>query len=104
MRMMKRLLSLPLLIVLALPALADADDHDRARSALERGQILPLSDILTIARDRIGDGRLIEVEFEYHEGRYIYELEMITPDGRMIELELDAATGAEIGARPGRDD
>jgi uncharacterized membrane protein YkoI len=104
MRMMKRLLSLPLLIALALPVLADADDHDRARSALERGQILPLTDILAIARDRVGDGRLIGVEFEYHEGRYIYELEMITPDGRMIELELDAATGAEIGAHPGRDD
>ncbi|WP_417677589.1 PepSY domain-containing protein [Pseudodonghicola sp.] len=101
---MKRLLSLPLLIALALPVLADADDHDRARSALERGQILPLTDILAIARDRVGDGRLIGVEFEYHEGLYIYELEMITPDGRMIELELDAATGAEIGAHPGRDD
>ncbi|WP_026988628.1 PepSY domain-containing protein [Fodinicurvata fenggangensis] len=82
----------PLLLLLASSALADGDDHERAREALERGDVLPLTRILEIAEKDTG-GRVIEVDLEHDDGRYLYELELITPDGRLLELELDGATG-----------
>jgi len=104
--MMKQL-RLPLLaLVLVLPLLAvntafasgdkdshdDSDDHDRARAALERGAILPLSQITAIAQETFG-GRVIEVEFDEEDGGFIYELELIRSDGQLIEVEIDAASG-----------
>lgn len=90
---MKAALAL-LLLALALPALADGNDrdHDRARLALERGEVLPLGDILDIAVAD-SDGRVIEVELERDDGRWIYELTQITSEGRLMELEIDGATG-----------
>ncbi|KRS15680.1 PepSY domain-containing protein [Roseovarius indicus] len=93
---MKRCFALLLLTAClggTLPALADRDDHERARDALERGEVLPLTRILEIAEADTG-GRAIEVEFERDDGRWVYELELITPDGRLVELEIDGATGA----------
>ncbi|MCZ0812925.1 MAG: PepSY domain-containing protein [Pseudomonadota bacterium] len=98
---MKHMRPLPLALALLLPLLAvstalasgdDDDDHDRARAALERGAILPLAEIAAIAQTAYG-GRLIEVEFDEEDGRFIYELEMIRADGQMIEVEIDAASG-----------
>ncbi len=34
-------------------------------------------------------------------GGYVYELELITPDGKMIEIPVDAATGAVLPGRSG---
>ncbi|MEQ9258640.1 MAG: PepSY domain-containing protein [Roseovarius sp.] len=95
---MKPLLPLLLAAALlagALPALSDGDeqDHDRAREALERGEVLPLSQILEIAEL---EGRVIEVDFERDDGRWVYELELITPEGRLVEIEVDGATGAVL--------
>ena len=39
------------------------------------------------------DARVIEVEFEEENGKYIYEFELITPDGRLLEAIADAVTG-----------
>ncbi|KNX43128.1 Peptidase propeptide and YPEB domain protein [Roseovarius tolerans] len=84
---------LALLVLLAAPVQAnDDDDHDRARAAFERGAILPLSQITAIATGRFG-GHVIEVEFDEDDGRYLYELEMITGSGRVIEVEIDATSG-----------
>lgn len=80
-----------LLSLIAGPALADRDDHDRARRALEAGEVLPLSEILA-AVEAAQPGRVIEVELERDDGRWIYELELVAPDGRLVEIEIDAAT------------
>jgi uncharacterized membrane protein YkoI len=73
------------------PALAD-DDHERARAALERGEVLPLAIILERLQGVI-DGDVIATEFERDDGRWIYEIEYIDRDGRIVELEVDAADG-----------
>ncbi|MRH22293.1 peptidase [Rhodovulum strictum] len=79
---------------LALPAAADRDrDHDRAREALIRGEILPLHAILPDLETQFG-GRVIKVELEREKRRLVYELKLITPEGRIVEIEVDAATGA----------
>ncbi len=93
-----RLLALMLCVLLASPlafvarADDDDDDHDRARAALERGDILPLAHILQIVRDNVG-GRVIEVDLDEDDGIYIYEIEVVMPDGRILKVEIDAATG-----------
>lgn len=81
-----------LLFLCALPARAGLDDFQRAREALERGEVLPLGTILSIVEKEI-DARVIEVEFEQENGKYVYEFELITPDGRLLEARADAVDG-----------
>lgn len=73
----------------------DDDDHDRARRALQSGQILPLADILTRLAS-VAPGRVIKTELEVDDGRHIYEFKLISPDGRLMEAEVDATTGRLI--------
>ncbi|MFV3076543.1 PepSY domain-containing protein [Niveispirillum fermenti] len=70
----------------------DIDDHDLARAALERGEIMSLRDIMEMA-ERGYPGRLLEVELEIKRGRFVYDIELLSPDGRLIELLYDARTG-----------
>jgi uncharacterized membrane protein YkoI len=90
---MKRLALI--LSLIAAPAFADRDDHDRARRALEAGEILPLARILSAA-EAARPGRVIELDLERDDGRWIYELEVVSPEGRLYEMEIDAATGAVL--------
>ncbi|MDH6267026.1 putative membrane protein YkoI [Rhizobium sp. SG_E_25_P2] len=69
--------------------------HDDARRALQSGLVRPLEDILAEMRKSF-PGEVIEIEFEQDDGRYIYEIEMIRPDGRVIEVKMDAKTMAVI--------
>jgi uncharacterized membrane protein YkoI len=77
----------------AVPAAAATfEDYERAREALERGEILPLADILARVEAEF-DARMIEVEFEAEGVRYRYEFELISRDGVIREVTVDAATG-----------
>ena len=73
------------------PAIAD-DDHERARELLREGRILPLSEVVAGVLAKV-PGELMEVEFENEEGVHVYELKLLRPDGRVQEVEADAATG-----------
>ncbi|WP_417809366.1 PepSY domain-containing protein [Thioclava sp.] len=96
-----------LLVLLASPALAEragggssghngGADHDRARSAVERNEILSLKQISSAIQKQYG-GRIIKVELEENDHLYVYKLKLITPQGRIVELEVDAATGLLVG-------
>jgi hypothetical protein len=84
--------------LIALPAWAALDDYQRARDALERKEVIPLAEILETVQGKI-DARVIEVEFEELDGRYIYEFELITPDGRLMEAIADAVSGEILELR-----
>lgn len=75
-----------------------ARDHDRARAALQAGEILPLPSVLErVARSHPGD--VLEVELERgHEG-WKYELKVLQRGGGVIKLELDARTGEVLRHR-----
>lgn len=78
-------------------ALADDDehDHDRARRALERGEIVPLPRILArVERDQ--PGQVVEVELEREHGRWIYEIKLVKPGGALVALEYDARDGSPL--------
>jgi uncharacterized membrane protein YkoI len=69
-------------------------DHDYAREALRRGEILPITRILPAVLQRV-PGDVIEIELDTHDdGRRIeYEIKILTPSGRVIEVKVDARTG-----------
>lgn len=97
MRSTDALLTLALLIGLAFasgPTRAD-DDHERAREAVVRGEVLPLDAVLALVPLRTGE-RLLDAELEREGGRWVYELELISADGRVREVELDARDGRWI--------
>ena len=70
-------------------------DHEAARAALARGEILPLPRILIIAAGRV-PGDVLEVELEDEHGRLIYDLKILAGNGRVREVEIDARTGAVL--------
>jgi uncharacterized membrane protein YkoI len=84
------------------PAAAGKDhDHDRARRAVEEGRILPLREILARAQTT-HPGQVIEAELEDEGGAIVYEIKILTTDGRMMKLHYNAATGALLKVE-GRD-
>src|SRR5512141_2569644 len=84
------------LAVFATAARADDDhDHDVARRAVERGEIKPLAEILRALRDRL-PGEVAKVKLERDHGRLTYEFRIVSAQGRILEVHVDAATG-EIG-------
>lgn len=76
----------------------------------EPGSLVPLSEVLAFAR-QVAPGRVIEVELDMDDDddddddeddddddhrrrqRWTYEIEILTPDNRVVELEIDAMTG-----------
>ena len=70
-------------------------DFEIAQEAVAKGQILPLAEVLARVQ-AIQPGRVVEVELEQDEGIMVYEVELVTPDGRLIEMDMDAATGALV--------
>lgn len=71
-------------------------DYEIAREAVERGEIRPLAEVLAAVREA-HPGRVIDVELEYGMMSRIYEVEILTDGGRLIEVEVEAATGAILG-------
>jgi uncharacterized membrane protein YkoI len=84
-----------LFLLLATLAAAALGDHEEARRLLSGGAILPLEDILESAR-RHQPGDILDVELEQEHGRHVYEILLLDGQGRVWELELDAATGELI--------
>ena len=77
---------------------ADEHDHDRARRALESGEILPLRTILErVERDY--PGQIMEVELEREDARWIYEIKLLRTGGALVKIEIDARDGALLGIK-----
>ncbi|GAB3192449.1 PepSY domain-containing protein [Hydrogenophaga aquatica] len=79
------------------PAQASGD-HDRARAALAAGEVLPLSAIL----EKVGrqyPGNVLEVELEREQGRWVYELKLLQPNGGLLKLEVNARDGTVLRQR-----
>jgi len=91
-------LALALAIPLAGRASDDERDHDRARRALQAGEVLPLSTVLArLATTH--PGQVLEVELERDGGRWIYEIKLLQPGGGLLKLKLDARTGEVLKHR-----
>ena len=73
-------------------------DHERARIALEAGEIRPLAELLAVVERRY-QGRVIEADLERDDGQWLYEFKILPPNGRMFVVEIDASTGALLRSR-----
>ena len=76
----------------------DRRDHERARAALEAGEIRPLAELLAVVERRY-QGRVIEADLERDDGQWLYEFKILPLNGRMFVVEIDAATGALLRSR-----
>jgi hypothetical protein len=81
----------------------DGLDAGVARAAVLHGEILSLDRILEIVR-REFSGDIIEIQLELEDGALAYEFDILSPDGRLFEIEMDAATGKVLELEDGSDD
>jgi len=80
-----------LMIIVASLGHAD-DDHERALELRQRGEVLPLAQVIGQLQ-RQQPGRVLEVELERKHGVWVYEIELLAEDGAVWEFKLDAANG-----------
>lgn len=73
----------------AAPSLAS--DQERAKAALERGEIRPLDEVLKAVRVAV-PGDVVALELRRKEKRWQYKLKILTPAGKRRELRIDAST------------
>jgi len=78
--------------------MADEDDYIEARHLLDAGEILPLEVILKNVRQRIA-GKVLEVELEKEDNEIVYEIEILSSDGIIHEVYVDARTGKLLSAK-----
>lgn len=73
------------------------DDHayDRARRAVGRGETLPVAELLKRLEIQV-PGEVVGIEFEREHGRWVYEFKIIDGGGRLLEVYMDAQTGAVL--------
>lgn len=74
------------------------EDHDRVRAAVERGEVLPLTEILARIHPSLG-GEVVGLSVEREDGRWVYEFKVIEPGGRLVEVEVDAATAQVLSRK-----
>ncbi|MFQ5959732.1 MAG: PepSY domain-containing protein [Alphaproteobacteria bacterium] len=75
---------------------ATAGEHDRARRAYEAGEVVSLGRILDRVRSAY-TGRVLEIDLD--EGRpsshrvpWVYSVKLLTPQGNVLMLRLNAKT------------
>lgn len=73
----------------------DDHSHDKARRAVERGEALPVAEVLRHLRARFA-GDVVATEYEFEFERWVYEFKVVDPAGRLRKIHLDAATGEVI--------
>jgi len=74
------------------------EDHDRARQAVQAGQVLPLPVVLDRLQREV-PGQVLEVELEQERERWIYEIKLLTPAGQLTKVKLDARTAEVLRVR-----
>lgn len=67
----------------------DDFDHAEADRARRSGEIRPLEEILEEVQKQL-PGEVVGVEFDQKHGLWVYEIKLLTSDGRYLELYIDA--------------
>lgn len=68
-------------------------DQDEVLELRREGKVLPFQRILKSVFERYPDVQILEVELEEDDGQYLYEIDILTEDSVVRELEIDARTG-----------
>jgi len=75
----------------------DGDDTDgrtldAVQEAVEKGTIKPFSELREIVIRRF-KGDIVRVEPRLTHGGFLYEFKVLSPEGQLVEIEMDAASG-----------
>ena len=81
---------------------ADNADHDRARQAVEAGDVLPLRTILDRV-EREYPGQVMEVELDREKGEWVYEIKLLRKGGALVKLKIHARDGTTLGFKEKND-
>lgn len=106
---MKKIAGISLAVLLALSGLwagsrlaVASPDHDRARKALQSGEILPLDKILAATAEKY-PGQVLEVELEGErvagERIWVYEIKALSPEGKIFKVVVNARTAEVLSMR-----
>ena len=89
----RRAITLGLLAVLAFVGspLRASEDADRARRALEKGEIRPLDEILRTVHQAV-PGDVVSVDLKHDDGGWLYKLRILGTDGKRRTVKVDAAS------------
>src|SRR5262245_12439059 len=102
-RRFRLLLCLLLLLGVAplAPTAAVADnDQDRAREAVQSGQVRPLKQILKSVRKQY-KGEVLDAQLHDFGGQWVYQIRMLTKDGQVLDIAVDGQSGQIIGVQGG---
>lgn len=91
--MSKKWVRVLMLLCFAFPAMARDLEQDDVLRLRTQGVIVSLEDLLQLALQRYPGARLLEAELEDEDGKYVYEVELLTGVGAVRELEFDARSG-----------
>ena len=91
-RLLPAFAALACLISLTASVRAADGSHGGLREALERNELVSFKSILDWIEARYV-GKVVEVELEDEHNQLNYEVDLLTPDGDMIEFEFNARDG-----------
>ncbi|MGE0666422.1 MAG: PepSY domain-containing protein [Sphingomonadales bacterium] len=73
-------------------------DQDDARDAYQRGEIMSLEDIRrNVQRDF--NGQIIRTKLRSENADYVYNFRLLSPDGNMMSIDVDAKTSRVIDVK-----
>ena len=71
-------------------SLARDISHDEALKLRQQGQILALEQIIAVIKQQYPDAKLLEAELDFDDGIYQYEVEILTREGVVRDLDIDS--------------
>jgi len=80
----------------------DNSDHERARQAVEAGEVLPLRTILERV-EREYPGQVMELELDREKGEWLYEVKVLRKNGALVKLKINARDGTLLGTKEKHD-
>ena len=103
-RRLRLLFCLLLLLLGAAPLAPTAvmadNDQDRAREAVQSGQVRPLNQILKSVRKQY-KGEVLDAQLYDFGGQWVYQVRLLTKDGQVLDIAVDGRSGQIIGVQGG---
>ncbi len=87
-------------LALAVPAVGQAQDHNRARTAVQAGEARPLGEIWGALRGRF-PGRLLDAQLRQG-NTPVYALRILGADGQVRVVSVNARSGQVLSVQGGR--
>lgn len=92
------ILLISLMILSPIQIVRADDDYIEARRLLESGEILPLESILKNVR-KVAPGKILEVDIEKEDGQIVYEIEVLSENGIVRKIYINARNGKLISIK-----